>query len=287
VKIISFRAGDAERFGVVTDGGPEDGDAVDATAMDPALPTVLDVLRAGALGRLAAWVADREPDVALAEVELLPPVLHPAKILCAGVNYADHRDEASAPPAEYPTLFTRFADTQVAHGQPLIIPSVGRNLDFEGELAAVIGRNVYRESPAAVGDAVAAWSCYNDGSVRDWQFHSSQWIPGKNFPGTGGFGPWIVTADEVGDPSLMQLATRVNGETMQAASLKDLIFDVPALISYISQFTPLQAGDLLITGTPAGVGAFRKPPVWLKPGDIIDVVISRVGMLRNTVAAES
>jgi len=168
-----------------------------------------------------------------------------------------------------------------------VIPSVARNLDFEGELAAVLGRDVHREDTASVRDAVAAWACYDDGSVRDWQFHSSQWFPGKNFPGTGGFGPWIVTADEVGDGSALELTTRVNGQVMQSAPVKDLIFDVPTLISYVSQFTPLHAGDLLITGTPGGVGAFREPPRWLKPGDVVEVEISRVGILRNPVTAES
>jgi len=136
----------------------------------------------------------------------------------------------------------------------LVLPSVGHNLDFEGELLAVIGRNVHRESPKEAADAVVAWSCYNDGSLRDWQFHTSQWTPGKNFPGTGGFGPWIVTADEVGAVAELELTTRVNDEVMQKASVGDLIFDVPALISYISQFTPLAAGDLLLTGTPRGRG---------------------------------
>lgn len=287
MKIISFKAGGAQRFGVVTGGAPEDGHAVDATSMDPALPTVLDVLKAGALGRLAEWADGRSPDVSLAEVELLPPVIGSAKVLCAGVNYANHRDEANAKQAEHPVIFTRFADTHLAHGRPLIIPAVAEHLDFEGELAAVIGRDVYREDIAAASDAVAAWACYNDGSVRDWQFHASQWIPGKNFPATGGFGPWIVTAEEVGDESTLELSTRVNGETVQHASLKDLIFDVPALVSYISQFTPLHAGDLLVTGTPGGVGAFREPPLWLKPGDVVEVEIPRVGLLRNPVAAEA
>ena len=168
----------------------------------------------------------------------------------------------------------------------MVLPSVGHNLDFEGELLAVIGRNVHRESPKEAADAVVAWSCYNDGSLRDWQFHTSQWTPGKNFPGTGGFGPWIVTADEVGAVAELELTTRVNDEVMQKASVGDLIFDVPALISYISQFTPLAAGDLLLTGTPGGVAAFREAPLWLSAGDVVEVDISRVGVLRNVVAAE-
>jgi 2-keto-4-pentenoate hydratase/2-oxohepta-3-ene-1,7-dioic acid hydratase in catechol pathway len=286
MKIVSYRRGDAEGFAVVTDGGPEDGRAVDATAMDPQLRTVLDVLRAGALPRLAQWAQGREADVDLAGVTLLPPVTGSAKVLCAGVNYAPHRDEAQLEQAENPTIFTRFADTHVAHGAPLVRPAVGKNLDFEGELLAVIGRPVHRETPQQAADAVAAWSCYNDGSLRDWQFHTNQWTPGKNFPGTGGFGPWLVTADEVGPVGELELTTRLNGEVMQQASLRDLIFGVPELVSYISQFTPLGPGDLLLTGTPGGVGAFREPPLWLSPGDVVTVTIPRVGELRNGVVEE-
>jgi 2-keto-4-pentenoate hydratase/2-oxohepta-3-ene-1,7-dioic acid hydratase in catechol pathway len=286
MKIVSYRRDNHDSFAVVTDGSAQDGQAVDGGGMDPRLGTVLDVLRAGALPRLAAYVDGRQSDVQLSEVTLLPPVMGSTKVLCAGVNYGPHRDEANIAQAEHPTIFTRFADTHVAHGAPLVLPSVGHNLDFEGELLAVIGRNVHRESPKEAADAVAAWSCYNDGSLRDWQFHTSQWTPGKNFPGTGGFGPWIVTADEVGTVAELVLTTRVNDEVMQKASVGDLIFDVPALISYISQFTPLAAGDLILTGTPGGVAAFREPPPWLSVGDVIEVDISRVGVLRNFVTAE-
>jgi 2-keto-4-pentenoate hydratase/2-oxohepta-3-ene-1,7-dioic acid hydratase in catechol pathway len=286
VKLISYRDGDVERFGVVTEGDAESGRAVDATGMDPDLTSVLAVLRAGALDRLGTWVQERDPDVDLSSVTLLPPVMGSEKVLCAGVNYAPHRDEAQAARSEHPTIFTRFADTHVAHGSPLVRPQVGQNLDFEGELLAVIGREVFRESPEQAGDAVVGWSCYDDGSVRDWQFHTNQWTPGKNFPGTGGFGPWLVTADEVGDVSELELITRVNGDEVQHASVSDLIFGVSELISYISQFTRLRPGDLLLTGTPGGVGAFREPPLWLQAGDEVTVEISRVGILRNPVEDE-
>jgi len=286
MKIVSYRRANKDSFAVVTEGSAEQGRAVDGKGMDPQLRTVLQVLQAGALPRLAAYVDHHEPDLQLSEVTLLPPVIGSSKVLCAGVNYAPHRDEANLVQAEHPTIFTRFADTHVPHGAPLILPSVGHNLDFEGELLAVIGRPVYRESPEQAADAVIAWSCYNDGSIRDWQFHTNQWTPGKNFLNTGGFGPWLVTADEVGAVGELQLTTRVNGETMQKGSLDDLIFNVPALISYISQFTPLGAGDLLLTGTPGGVGAFRKPPLYLSAGDVVEVNISGVGVLRNPVETE-
>jgi 2-keto-4-pentenoate hydratase/2-oxohepta-3-ene-1,7-dioic acid hydratase in catechol pathway len=286
MKIVSYRHDGRDSFGIVTEGDAERGRAVDGRGLDPGLPTVLDVLRAGALPRLAEYAAGREPDVNLAEVTLLPPIIGSAKVLCAGVNYAPHRDEAQFSPAEHPTIFTRFADTHVAHGAALVIPSVAKNFDFEGELLAVIGRDVYRETPEQAADAVVALSCYNDGSLRDWQFHTNQWTPGKNFPSTGGFGPWIVTTDEVGTLSEFELTTRLNDEIVQNASLRDLIFDVPMLVSYLSQFTALSAGDLLLTGTPGGVGAFREPPLWLSPGDVVSVKITRVGTLRNEVRDE-
>jgi 2-keto-4-pentenoate hydratase/2-oxohepta-3-ene-1,7-dioic acid hydratase in catechol pathway len=287
MKIVSYRRDDTHGFGVVVDGSAETGRAVDATAMDPEIRSVLDVLRAGGLGRLARWIEGRDADVDLATVTLLPPVIGSAKVLCAGVNYAPHRDEASLKQAENPTIFTRFADTHVAHGGSLVLPSVAKNLDFEGELLAVIGRDVHRETPEQASDAVVAWSCYNDGSLRDWQFHTNQWTPGKNFLGTGGFGPWLVTADEVGPVEKLELTTKLNDEIVQQASVSDLIFDVPELVSYISQFTPLGPGDLLLTGTPGGVGAFREPPLWLAPGDVVTVDITGVGVLRNEVADEA
>jgi 2-keto-4-pentenoate hydratase/2-oxohepta-3-ene-1,7-dioic acid hydratase in catechol pathway len=286
VKIISFRTADRDRIGVVVGGDPDNGHAVDATGADPRFGSVLDVLRAGALDDLAAWVDGRSPDVDLSTVTLLPPVVGSEKVLCAGVNYAMHRDEASAAPAAHPTIFARFSDTQMGHGSPLVRPSVAENVDFEGELVAVIGREVHRESPEQVADAVAGWSCYEDGSIRDWQFHSSQWIPGKNFPHTGGFGPWLVTTDEVGPVEQLHLTTRLNGEIVQSAAVADLIFTVPQLISYISGFTTLRPGDLVVTGTPGGVGAFRTPPLWLQAGDVVTVEIPGVGTLRNPVEDE-
>lgn len=286
MKIVSYRAGDTDSFGVVVEGTAETGRAVDASAMDPGIRTVLDLLRAGAVPRLAEWADGRDADVELAAVTLLPPVIGSAKVLCAGVNYAPHRDEASLKQAEHPTIFTRYADTHVAHGQALVRPSVAKNLDFEGELLAVVGRHVHRETPEQAADAVIAWSCYNDGSLRDWQFHTNQWTPGKNFLGTGGFGPWLVTADEVGPVAALKLTTRLNDEIVQQASVGDLIFSVPELVSYISQFTPLGPGDLLLTGTPGGVGAFREPPLWLTPGDVVTVEISGVGRLQNGVMEE-
>lgn len=280
MRIASFRRDGESSYGVVVGDGIVDAGPL----LGPDLPTLGSVLRAGALPRLHDVTDGRPADVPLADVELLPVVTDPDKVLCAGVNYAAHRDEANHAQAEHPTIFIRFPDTHVAHGQPLCRPSVSPYFDYEGELAAVVGKGGFAIPEADAMDHVAGYACYNDASVRDWQMHTQQWTPGKNFPGTGAFGPWLVTADEVPDAAQLELTTRVNGEVRQNASVADLIFSIPALIAYVSTFTRLSPGDVLVTGTPSGVGAARKPPVWLGAGDVVEVEISGVGLLRNVVA---
>lgn len=241
------------------------------------------------LGEVAqlASLATRQPDWRLADLRLLPVIPDPEKILCVGLNYGAHiRETGNEPPAR-PLIFTRFANSQVAHGAPLIRPRVSQRLDYEGELAVIIGRRGRHVPRADALALVAGYACYNDGSVRDFQRHSTQYTPGKNFVGTGGFGPWLVTPDEVGDIRAQTLTTRLNGSVVQQARLDDLMFDIPALIEYCSSFTELVPGDVLVTGTPGGVGAARKPPLWLQPGDVVEVEISGVGVLRNPVVQES
>jgi len=219
------------------------------------------------------------------EVTLLPPVPDPSKIICVGVNYRAHRDEARHSEQRYPTIFTRFADTQMGHEATAMLPLATARFDYEGELAVVIGKPARGVAAARGWSYVAGLSVYNDFSVRDWQKHTTQWIPGKNFPGTGAFGPALVTLDEVPDVNALTLETRVNGEVRQQASVSDLIFGIPALIEYISAFTPLAPGDVIVTGTPGGVGQFMDPPGFLAAGDEVEVEISGIGTLRNTVAA--
>jgi 2-keto-4-pentenoate hydratase/2-oxohepta-3-ene-1,7-dioic acid hydratase in catechol pathway len=223
----------------------------------------------------------------LSDISFLPPIPDPAKIICIGLNYLTHIQEGGREVPKKPTIFTRWANTQVGHLQPLVRPKQSETLDFEGEMAVIIGRHARHTPRASAMDVVAGYSCYNDGSVREWQRHTSQFIPGKNFPGTGGFGPWIVTPDEAGDISRATLLTRVNGEETQRATLDDLVFDVPALIEYCAAFTALEPGDVIITGTTGGVGAYRKPPLWLKPGDTVEVEVTGIGTLRNGVVQES
>jgi 2-keto-4-pentenoate hydratase/2-oxohepta-3-ene-1,7-dioic acid hydratase in catechol pathway len=226
------------------------------------------------------------PSYSLEEVSWLPVIPNPEKIFCVGLNYETHRKETGRAVVEHPTIFARFANTQTGHLTNIVRPRVSTHLDFEGELAVIIGkegRYISREQAFA---HVAGFSCYNDGSVRDWQHHTHQFTPGKNFPGTGGFGPWMVTADEFTEIGSRQISTRLNGETVQQARLGEMIFDIPTLIEYCSSFNPLAPGDLIVTGTPGGVGVKRTPPLWMKPGDVVEVEIDGIGVLRNGIADE-
>jgi 2-keto-4-pentenoate hydratase/2-oxohepta-3-ene-1,7-dioic acid hydratase in catechol pathway len=250
----------------------------------------IDTLKALIAGDLvadaAAFVKGRAPDFAVSDVALLPVVPDPAKILCVGLNYETHKAETKRPDVDHPTIFTRYADTQVAHRQAMIRPAISDRFDYEGEMAVVVGRGGRNIAEESALDHVAGYACYNDGSIRDWQRHTMQFTPGKNFPGTGAFGPYLVTRDEVGDYTRLAIRTLLNGEVMQSATLDDLIFPVPRLIAYLSQFTPLAPGDVILTGTPGGVGDRRDPPVYLKPGDVVEVRIDGLGTLVNPVMAE-
>ncbi|MES2263658.1 MAG: fumarylacetoacetate hydrolase family protein [Pseudomonadota bacterium] len=249
-------------------------------------PDLRAVLAAGALPELMA-AAQSAPTLTLGDIELLPVIPNPGKILCVGLNYKSHVAETQRPDADKPAIFVRFADTLIAHGAPLVKPAVTGRFDYEGELAIVIGRGGRNISQADAFEHIAGYACFNDGTARDWQRHTHQWIPGKNFAGTGAFGPFLATADEVGDVNALSIATRLNGEVVQQASLADLIFTLPVIIEYVSAFTTLNPGDVIATGTPGGVGDRRTPPLYLKHGDVLEVEISKLGCLRNTVQDEA
>ncbi len=248
-------------------------------------PDVLTLKQALSRG-LLAQSADRmgqAPELSLHDLKLLPVIPDPDKIICVGLNYDDHRKESERPASEYPTIFTRFADSQVGHNQPMLKPSCSERFDYEAELAVIIGkcgRNIPEETAL---DFVAGYACYNDGSVRDWQRHTSLFTPGKNFPATGGFGPALVTPDEVGDYRSLSIQLRLNGTVMQDSHLGNLIFPIEKLIAYCSRFTPLSPGDVIVTGTPGGVGDRRNPPVYMQDGDSVEVEIGAVGILRNRI----
>ncbi len=249
-------------------------------------PTLKSVLAAGALDEARRKAEGQPADHRLAEVALKPVVPNPDKIFCVGLNYHAHREETGRKPTEHPAIFTRYAITQVGSGEALVKPRNSEAFDYEGELAVVIGRRGRHVPRARALEIVAGYACYFDGSVRDWQFHTSQWTPGKNFPATGGFGPWMVMTDELADPSKLTLATRLNGNEMQRTATDLMIFDVPTLIEYLTGFTELVAGDVIATGTPGGVGFTREPPVFMRPGDVAEVEISQIGVLRHPVVAE-
>lgn len=280
MKLASFNIKDRQSYGVVV------GDGVIDAGSRLGLPTLRAALDAGAETALRQMAGERV-DFALKEVMLLPPITEPQKILCIGLNFHAHLIEVGfKEKLQYPMVFARFANSHVADGQAMVRPKISEQFDYEGELAVVIGKRARNIPAASANDVILGYSCYNEGTIRDWSTHTIQVIPGKSFPNSGAFGPWIVTRDEIPDPTKLTIITRLNGTVMQNATISDLVFDIPALIAYCSTFTELVPGDVICTGNSAGSGAFRKPPVWMKPGDDVEVDIASVGLLRNTVVAE-
>ena len=247
-----------------------------------------DLLRQGraALDAAAATMA-RQGAVDLTAVQLLAPVAHPAKIICVGLNYRDHTAESGFVQPAYPTLFARFNSSVIPHGAPLLHSPLSDSLDFEGELVAVIGTGGSRISRDNALSHVLGYSVFNDASVREYQFKTPQWTMGKNFDGTGAFGPCLVTAEELPPGARgLRLETRLNGQTVQSANTEDMVFDIESLIVTISEAITLEAGDLIVAGTPAGIGHAREPRLYMKPGDTCEVEIERIGLLRNPVQAQ-
>lgn len=232
----------------------------------------------------AAHIMLQQPIVDLGSVQLLPPVGRPSKIICVGLNYVDHSSESGFEQPNYPTLFSRFNTSLVAHQQPLIYPELSATLDYEGELAVIIGRSGKCIAKSEALEHVLGYSIFNDGSVREYQFKTPQWMMGKNFDGTGAFGPCLVTADELPAGARgLRLETRLNGQTVQCANTSDMVFDVESLIVTISEVMTLEAGDVIVAGTPAGIGHAREPRLYMKPGDVCEVEIEGIGLLSNPV----
>ncbi|MGJ5119805.1 fumarylacetoacetate hydrolase family protein [Bradyrhizobium oligotrophicum] len=280
MKLVSFVIDGRPGYGAVK------GDGVVDLGRRLSSKSLRALLEADALRDAAALLASEQPDYPLAAIAFAPVIPDPGKIICVGLNYRDHVAETGRTVTEKPALFARFATSQVGHLQPIVRPDVSDHFDYEGELALVIGkagRHVRREDALT---HIAGYSCYNEGSIRDWQRHTSQFLSGKTFDQSGAFGPWLVTADEIPDPSRLTLQTRLNGETVQRTTTDLLITDVPDLIVYCSEIMTLLPGDVIVTGTPGGVGFKRTPPLFMKPGDTVEVEISGIGVLRNPVAAE-
>ncbi len=280
MKLASFSSATNTSYGVVAGDGIIDV----GRRIGERFPTLRDAVSGRALDEIRRHANDA-PDLPLSAVKLLPPIPNPDKIVCVGLNYKEHAAEAGAAIPEFPMLFVRLTNTLAAHDSPMIRPKLSGDFDYEAELVIVMAKGGRHIAKAAALDHVLGYSCFNDGSIRDFQFKHSL-AAGKNFPATGGFGPWIVTRDEIPDPSALTISTRVNGKEVQRSGIDDLIFDVPSIIAYVSGFTPLEPGDVIATGTPSGVGFARKPPLWLKAGDVVEVEISGIGVLRNPVVAE-
>ena len=279
MRLASFRTAQGASYGAVTNQGIVDlGRRLGNRYSD--LRTLLERNGLEEARRAAGAAADYKES----EVTWLPVIPNPGKIVCVGLNYEEHRQETGRDKTEQPALFLRLAESQVGHRQPILRPRESKNLDYEAEIAVVIGRAGRRISQKDSWNHIAGYSCYNDGSVRDWQRHTIQWTAGKNFASTGGFGPWMVSADEIPAGALLTLSCRLNGERMQHATTEQMIFKIPKLIEYISSFTTLLPGDVIVTGTPGGVGARRNPPVWMKPGDTVEIEIDKVGVLVNSIA---
>jgi 2-keto-4-pentenoate hydratase/2-oxohepta-3-ene-1,7-dioic acid hydratase in catechol pathway len=279
MKLASYIVGDRKTFGLVVDGGLVDLRRV----LGDAHADLKDFLARGDFAAVAA--ADVvEIDHATDAVTFLPVIDEPSKIFCVGMNYAEKRVEfAETNPA--PTLFVRLPHSQTGHECPVLKPSETAEFDYEGELAVVIGKAGFRIAAENAYDHVAGYSCYMDGSVRDWQH--SWFTAGKNWRETGAFGPWLVTRDEIPDPHALKIGTWLNGTRVQDDTTANMIHRIPDLIAYISTFSPLEPGDVIITGSPGGVGKKRNPPLFMKPGDRIEVEIEKIGRLGNSVVLEA
>ena len=282
MKLASYQHDGKDTWGVVSGDGLIDMGA----RVGAKYPTLRAVLEADALAEIESEAAGQSADQRVDAVTLQPVITHADKILAIGLNYRTHVEEGGRAIPEHPMIFVRWNDSQVGHDQPLVRPKVSHIFDFEGEMAVIIGKKARHVSEADSLDYIAGYSCFNDGSVRDWQRHTGQFTPGKNFFRSGSFGPFMVTSDEAGPPDSHTLITRLNGEEMQRATTDDLLFNVPQLMAYITAFTELNPGDVIATGTTGGVGFYREPQVFMKPGDVIEVDISEIGLLSNTIVDE-
>ena len=282
MNFISFINNNEERFGIVFNNK-----VTDLTGQINNIKSLKELIQFNCLEEGRSYAKDNPGDIDINSIKLLPVIPNPSKIICVGLNYHEHVKETEKTISDNPVTFQRFNDSQVAHMENMIIPKASDNLDFEGEMALIMKDS---ESHLSEDDAlkyIAGYSCYNDGSVRDWQRHTkSTFGMGKNFKKTGSFGPHMVLAQDIDDYKQLTIKTYLNGEVMQSASLSQLIFDLPFLISYVSKALPWRAGDVLVTGTPGGVGFKRNPPIYLKEGDKVDITISEIGTLSNTLQNE-
>ena len=287
MKLLSYRQAGRESFGAIVGDG-----VVDLSSWRAGVNTLCDYIACGGYRDAAEHVKGRPATARLDQIEYLPVIPQPEKIICAVRNYLDHHNEALASGlqrelSDFPPIFLRVWRSQVGHEQPVVRPRVSDTLDWEGELAVIIGNGGRDIAEADAWKHIAGYSIYNDVSVREWQFHAKQIASGKNFENTGPFGPWMVTADEIEPGRKLKLQTRLNGEVVQSSDTGYLIFSIPRLINYASTIFTLAPGDVIVTGTPAGVGFGRKPPKYMQPDDVIEVEIEAIGTLRNRVVQQA
>lgn len=287
MKLLSYSYEGRDTWGAVVNDT-----VVDLGRALPRYATLTDYIASGGYLNAAHDAQSHPPAAKLADITFLPVITKPEKIICAVRNYMDHHQEVLAAGmhrelSDFPPIFLRVWRSQVAHGQPIVRPHASESLDWEGELAVIIGKGGRNIAEADAYEHVAGYSCYNDGSVREWQFHAKQIASGKNFESTGGFGPWMVTSDEIEPGRALKLETRLNGQVVQSSHTGNMIFPIPKLINYASTIFTLVPGDVIVTGTPAGVGWSRKPPLFMKPGDVCEVEVEGIGVLRNPIAAQN
>ena len=286
MRLVNFHADDGVRIGVVNGD-----DVIDLTSVDAGAPRDIQAVIADDAFKAVQSIADKATDADMRKFDSLSfalPVSSPGKILCLGLNYMEHVNEGIFEKQPFPTVFMRAATSMIAHNEPLIRPSVSETLDFEAELALIVGKRSRHLTEENSLDAVAGYSCANDGSVREFQRHTIQWTMGKNFDNTGPFGPVFVTADELpAGAKGLNIECRLNGQTVQSSNTDMMMFPVVETLVYITQGLTLEPGDVILMGTPSGVGHARKPPLWMKDGDVVEVEIEQVGLLRNTIKDEA
>ncbi len=283
MKFISYQLNNQQSYGIWQD---ENTWFATPESFKTQYPDLKSVIAAKQLKTLYEAAMQLKQIVTPQQATLLPVIVNSNKVFCVGLNYKNHVAEMKRADSEYPAIFTRFADSLSAHNAVMPRPKATQRFDYEGELAIVIGKGGHNISQADAFEHIAGYACFNDGTARDWQRHTHQWTPGKNFPLTGPLGPYMATRESIGDVNQLELQTRLNGKVMQTDSLSNLIFSIPVLIEYLSSFTTLSAGDVIATGTPGGVGDKREPPVYMVDGDVVEVEISGLGVLRNTVRNE-
>ncbi len=281
MKLISFLNQGVPSYGVVHNNGS---DVLDLTPiLGSEAPDLKTFIAKGLQSKAAEAVKSNAPTHQFNQLTLLPVIPNPGQIFCIGLNYGEHVRETGKEITETPVIFLRLPESQVAHGQDIVRPPESHRLDYEAEIAIVIGKPGRRIKEEDAWDHIAGYSCYNDGSVRDWQVATSQWTPGKNFYKTGGFGPWMVTADEIPAGKVLRLQTVLNGQVLQDTTTDKMIHSIPRQIAYISTFIPLSPGDVIVTGTPGGVGNKRTPQIFMKPGDLCEIVVEDIGTLKNGI----